>query len=328
MSGKQPGNSLKLQATTHQLLHSIFTIGKTRRYKTGISGKVINFSIYGNFDFTDDEIIDNATKIIKSQREFFNDYKFDHYLISVIENPEGNQKMALMGGIALYNSFVVHLTKNISLLQFKLLLAHEHLHNWIGNQIQNSEERLNYWWSEGFTDYYARVLSFRSGIISFNEFISEVNEILESYYKSLVIVSSNVEINQNFQSNYDFSRLPYLRGFVFALGLNCEMKSKSIKLSTDQVLKYFHKNHESVEFSNKNFIKTLKREDIYSTDLDRYFNDHIIMGQIISLDNCMPHLPLQKIDLDSHSNVQSGFYHEFPIILKVEQKRQIIDFFE
>ena len=42
-------------------------------------------------------------------------------------------------------------------------------------KIQNNEDEiLNYWWSEGFTDYYSRVLSLRSGEISIEEFISEV----------------------------------------------------------------------------------------------------------------------------------------------------------
>lgn len=42
----------------------------------------------GNFDFNDQENYSKYEKIIQSQRDFFNDYNFDNYLVTVIEIPK------------------------------------------------------------------------------------------------------------------------------------------------------------------------------------------------------------------------------------------------
>ncbi|WP_392506234.1 hypothetical protein ACE5D9_00480 [Rickettsia sp. 2024-CO-Wats] len=44
----------------------------------------------------------------------------------------------------------------------------------IGQKIRNNLERLNYWWSEGFTDDYSRVLALRSSVITLEEFVEEI----------------------------------------------------------------------------------------------------------------------------------------------------------
>ena len=294
LSSHGMGAKQNFYSNSLQLLNSVFTLGKTRNYKTVINNKYTYFSLYGSFDFKDREFVKNACKIIKSQRKFFNDYNFDNYLVTVIENPDGNEKLALMGGIALHNSFVVYLSKGINQTQYKLLFAHEHLHNWIGGTIRNSEEELNYWWSEGFTDYYARVLSTRHGVLSLDDFITEANDILKEYYASPVINASNEQIKKEFRNNYNIYRLAYLRGFVFAIGLNCKIKSAKKNLSSDDVLKYFQKEHKNINFSNKNFIEAIKNLNIYTSEINDYFNNSIIEGKIISLDDCLCHLPMYR----------------------------------
>ena len=57
---------------------------------------------------------------------------------------------------------------------YYMYFAHEHFHTWVGGKIRNDkQEELNYWWSEGFTDYYSRVLALRSGGLSIEKFIDE-----------------------------------------------------------------------------------------------------------------------------------------------------------
>ncbi|MFK7974091.1 MAG: peptidase [Rickettsiaceae bacterium] len=108
--------------------------------------------------------------------------------------------------------------------------------------------RANYWLSEGFTDYYTKILAARYRISSFEEFIIEINNILKEHYSSPVIDISNTNIKEFFWNNYDVSWLPYLRGFVFALGLNCAIKSINQKCSIEQILK--HLQRQKVYFSN------------------------------------------------------------------------------
>lgn len=297
-----------------------------------IKDKRLRLCLYGKFDFNDQEIIQNTKKIIQSQRDFFNDYNFDNYLITVIETPvtvietpEKNEKLASMGGIALRNSFAAYLSKGITKTQFKILLAHEHLHNWIGGVIRNAQEELNYWWSEGFTDYYARVLSTRYRSLSLDEFIAEVNDILKEYYSSPVINANNAKIKKEFWNSYDVYRQAYLRGFVFAVSLNCKIKRYAPNSSIDEILRYFHKNHKIIHFSNQNFIKALKETNIYTKEIEKYFEAKIITGKTISLEDCVCHLPIDQIKNPQQRN---GFFYRINPKLNSRQKEQIINFFE
>lgn len=286
------GNAQEFVVSEEQLLHSIYIAGKPRIYKKFIENKVVNFSIYGKFDFTDEIMIDNAVRIIASQRNFFNDYGYKNYLVSIIENPDNNEKQASIFGSTFNNSLLLNFTKNISLTQLKLLIAHEHLHNWLGIKIRNSEEALNYWWSEGFTEYYTRILLAKNNILNINILIDELNNFLKSYYTSPVIRSNNDNINNDFWFDSKVEHLPYLRGFVFALGLNCKIKNINYNFSTDLILNYF--NQHDVQFSNENFIKALMSKNIYNNEIEKFYRKSIILGEVISLSDCLNYLPIQS----------------------------------
>ena len=72
------------------------------------------------------------------------------------------------------------------------------MHNWIGGKIKYSEEGLNYWWSEGFTEYYCRKLHLNSKGLAMQDYINEANRILKDYYLSSVINEPNERIKEDF----------------------------------------------------------------------------------------------------------------------------------
>ena len=72
----------------------------------------------------------------------------------------------------------VELTHSIALFQpsghpldfgLKYVLAHELFHEWNADQMRAGDTPL-LWFSEGFTDYYARLLLLRSGLISLDDY--------------------------------------------------------------------------------------------------------------------------------------------------------------
>lgn len=142
---------LNLQGEDDDVRAAFYILGKTRLYIILLDKHPVYLSLYGNFDFTDVEIKKMVKQIISSQRRFFNDSDFPFYLMSLVE---GNNPSSI-GGTKLMNSFAAYLHTGLTRLDFYILFAHEHLHNWIGGKIQNEhkEEALHYWWSEGFTEY-------------------------------------------------------------------------------------------------------------------------------------------------------------------------------
>ncbi|MXY99862.1 hypothetical protein F4Y93_04135, partial [Candidatus Poribacteria bacterium] len=60
------------------------------------------------------------------------------------------------------------------------LIAHEIFHIWLGTAIKFFDEQ-EYWFMEGFTDYYSRIISVRLGLLSETDFLKNLGRTCESY---------------------------------------------------------------------------------------------------------------------------------------------------
>ncbi len=282
--------NLNFTATIDEMLNSIYEAGILRLHKIDIDGKVIAISLHGEFDLDDEEITSSLIKIIKAQRSFFNDLDFPYYSITLISG----KKPFFMTGDKLNNSFSMIIPKDIDKRHYFTLFAHENLHNWIGGKIRNNEEEfLNYWWSEGFTEYHSRLLLARSEVISFDEFIVECNELIKDYYLSPVLNITNAQIKEDYWENYEVLKLPYNRGFVFAIHLNHLIKKNNHTKSLDNVLLDLFKAAKQEKFSAdlfKKIVKTYLPSGI-ETEIAEYINN----GKTIELNLVMKDLPLEKI---------------------------------
>ncbi len=280
-----------------ELLHAVYVAGNLRLHQVSSKVAPVYLSLYGKFDLEDTQIISDIEGIIDSQRKFFGDYNFPYYAISLIEGDRPNS----MGGTHLYNSFTAFLPKEMDRSDYYILFAHEHLHNWIGGKFKNNkDEELNYWWSEGFTDYYARLIAYRSGALDRTTFIKEINNFLLSYYVSPVAQEPNARIKKDFWNNYDIQKLPYYRGFVFAIYLNDLIKKEETGKSLDDVMLDLQKEASKNKFSINLFKKIVSK--YVKGGIDREISKFIDSGNIISLEGAR--LPMQK-------NLSKGYYLGF-----------------
>lgn len=298
-------SNINFKGSEGDLLHSIYTAGKSRHYDLPMKENSVLLSLYGDFNYSDQELVESLTNIIASQREFFKDYDFPYYLISIVE---GDQPQSI-GGTGLNNNFSAYIPKDIDSRNVRVTLTHEHLHNWIGGKLKNNkEEKLNYWWSEGFTDYYTRVLGLRTKTISLEEFINECNELLSNYYLSPVHNAPNSRIKADFWKNYDVQKLPYNRGFTFAFSLNNKIKLHSNNKSSLDNLMYeliSDAKKNKIKFSNKLFIKYVNK--YLANDLSKEFDKIIVKGGTIDLEPLKNALPLVKVKLGPY---ERGFDRE------------------
>lgn len=192
----------------------------------------------GTFDFTDAQFCDVLKNIISHQRAFFNDHHFPCYTVSLVSITNNNSDDSRWGGACFYNAIDMYSTSNAPLISIKKLCAHEHFHTWNGNRINWNSDECYHWFFEGFTDYYALVTGLRAGLFSLKEFLSFGNEFCSLYYTSPVINASNKRIGKEFWSTHEINRLPYYRGFVFALLLNYKIKAATQnKYSLDDLIK-------------------------------------------------------------------------------------------
>jgi len=124
------------------------------------------------------------------------------------------------GGRGVLHGFLVILGKGGDLLSYKRVFAHEQQHDWISQQIGGfpaTQADLEAWLNEGFTEANAARVLLRAQLWTLQDFADDLNGALLRYGTSPVRDAPNSRIQQQRNSNFDVSNLPYDRGRLLAV---------------------------------------------------------------------------------------------------------------
>jgi predicted metalloprotease with PDZ domain len=238
-----------------------------------------------SWNFSDREFFDLMEKILLTERGFWKDYDFPSFFILL--TPFGfNHKNC--GGSALFRSFDVFFYSDSDLnFDFKRLFAHELFHSWNPRKLGRLKhpEQLLYWISEGFTDYYTRLLLLRAGLISVEEYVFDFNRKLKKYYRSPVKEAPNQKILEEYWTDDHVGKLPYQRGDLMAHRWNTILKnSTQNKYSLDDVmLDLFQASQEKQQIITRELVA--KKITSYADfDAAKEIQKYIIEGNLINLE--------------------------------------------
>ena len=189
-------------------------------------------AVINDFGFSDDALADLAARIVTAQRAFFAEPGPPFFLITAI--PFGNAQGAQYGGTGLTSSFAIFLSPRFAATgDLAWLLGHELFHSWNGRVIQpDPPEELMYWFSEGFTNFYARRLLYRAGLVDLDGYVKQLDDELVQYWLSPVRDASNAAIRDGFWKQHELERLPYQRGDLLALVLDRALAARGASLDT------------------------------------------------------------------------------------------------
>jgi predicted metalloprotease with PDZ domain len=224
-------------------------------------------------------------KTITTQREFWKDNCFDYY--TVIMTPTLTQNDSLykgqsITGSGVKNGFLIQSSNNPfnSFYTMQYIFSHEMLHDWIGGKIPMRNEELNYWFSEGFTDYYAYKNRLRSGELSFEEWRSDFNtDVLAAHWKNPDRNKPNYLIKDDFWKSRTIEKIPYRRGAIFALWLDNQILRKSnYTKSLDDLMRDILAacSQQQRKFTDELFLEIAQR--YLDRDLNYFFQKHVING--------------------------------------------------
>ena len=214
--------------------HALFMAGDLRVTAIEKNGTKLLFSFHGDgFAFEDGALAGLAARIVAAERDFFSDWSDPFFLVTLV--PDERKDRHSLGGTALTDSFALYMSKEYSLApgsddagSVAQLLAHEYFHRWNGGHLGlERPEQLGYWFSEGFTDFFARRILLRCGLLDPPAYVRRVNESLEKYWKSPVRHEPNARIAADFWKRRDVADLPYRRGDLVALLLDHEIRATS-----------------------------------------------------------------------------------------------------
>jgi len=226
-----------VEASLDELRHAVYLAAPDLRvHRAPVRGREVTVAIAGHsWPFSDEEFVKDVRAIVETERAFFGDDDFPYYLVSVIPVGEADPHSRSLGGTGLTRSFACFLHPDTPIgasggsgLGVPHLLAHEMFHHWNGGVAgMEEDEQLVYWFSEGFTEFYARRLLHRAGFGGLEETARSLNEALKEYALSPVVAAPNEKIREGFWSDRELQRLPYLRGDLVAILLDHEIRRRS-----------------------------------------------------------------------------------------------------
>ncbi len=183
------------------------------------AGGRMRVAVHGDWKFRPDALSDLLVRIAETSSGFWGDRDEDFFVaVTPLASPPG--RGSAQYGVGLGDAFSLWATTDASEASLQHIVAHEHQHVWfptrVGGVRTGSDEPLDYWFSEGFTDFYTLRLLLRSGVWSLEEFVEDYNRILRDYASSPVIGAPNAIIPAGFWEDPAVADLPYLRGLMLA----------------------------------------------------------------------------------------------------------------
>ncbi|MBZ5537306.1 MAG: hypothetical protein LAO31_15230 [Acidobacteriia bacterium] len=232
--GWTAGNSFGLGESTQNLSTSLFELqqgvyvgGDFRFRRFEIHGKPAAVALRGEWGFTDDEFAIFVRRIVTAERAFWNDDSFPFYFVTLlpVDIPP-----ASFAGVGRWNGFAAFMPKGVGLdYSFRYLLSHELFHTWNPTKLSHSAgvPPTLYWFSEGFTDYYAYLLLMLERFETFPEYVDRMNGIIARYWTWATRNMPNEAAARLYYSNPEAQKLAYFRGMLVALNWNAAIREAS-----------------------------------------------------------------------------------------------------
>ncbi|WP_460220265.1 hypothetical protein [Psychroserpens sp. MEBiC05023] len=268
---------------------AVFVGGDFRIHEMNIDTNKVAFIIRGEWEVLNDStMVKILEKTVTAQRDFWQDHSQDYFAVTMI--PTFQERGSSFQGSGLSNSFATNATNNkyLEIEGLVYLFNHELQHNWTGHIIQNDNEEEQYWFSEGFTDYYTLKNIAKGNIYNLDEgyFIDEFNGFIKSLYTSPVREMPNSEMNyDNFWSGKEgIQKLPYRRGAILAFYLDQKIKLDSKgKFSLDNVLLDIKNDalNSNQKITHPYFINTVNT--YLNANFKPFFDTHIEQGKLYDL---------------------------------------------
>src|SRR6185437_829565 len=196
-------------------------------YRRPIPGGTLRFAVRGKWPFSGDHLADVLGRTAAAQRLFWGSDVKGPFLVTLF-SIEGTGSS---GGTGRTDAFALYGTTDTPESRIRRTIAHEHMHSWIPTRIgrlpDGETEALEYWLSEGFTDFYAERTLLKAGIWSLEDFVSDLNDMLLAYDTSPARNAPNARIAKEFWTNAAIEQLPYQRGMLFAYLLDYRIRQAS-----------------------------------------------------------------------------------------------------
>ena len=273
------GRSLGARLKARDVRQSVYLAGPLVVKTTRVEGaREITVAMLDQFGFKADDFAQMAAEIIAAQCAFMGEADLGPFVVTAA--PAGGPATggaALVSGMGLYRSFALLAPPGCGLTEgVEHVFAHELFHYWNGRLLRAAEpEELVYWFTEGFTDYYALRILHESGRWKAATYAKWVNRHLRQYAANPARNVRNDEIAGRFWKERDtVGEIPYQRGLLLGLRWHRLARDRGVVEGVDRWLKMLVRRARSDEFRVTN--ETLRETGVealggwFAAEFDRY----------------------------------------------------------
>jgi predicted metalloprotease with PDZ domain len=182
-----------------------------------IDGAPLRVAIRGEWRFEPGELVDRLERVITAANRQWSDPGRPYFV--PFAPLGGTEPGVSYTGTGRTDGFSVASTPGFELGAALHFLAHEYLHTWLPEELGGHLEQdgpLGYWFSEGFTDFFAARLLVASGNWTLADYVDSLNRGLVRYAASPARDATGADIVERFWTDSHIQRLPYDRGLLFA----------------------------------------------------------------------------------------------------------------
>lgn len=228
----------RVRTSFDRLIWTVVAGGSYRRDHFACEGRPVVTAIHGEFRLPADSIFALARVIACGQRDLWRDHSQPFY--SIVVTP----RTRLRAGASYLNAFACFIRPDSRADQIALLLAHEMMHAWIPRKLRlvpgagemptvefSTFHNVRYdWFHEGFTEYLARILLVRIGLVPQDWFGEQLNQELARLamhpYRTISTDELEEAVRRKRFTNFH-QRISYHRGFVVAFNLDAAVRRVS-----------------------------------------------------------------------------------------------------
>ena len=183
---------------------------------------------------------------------FFKDTVEPPYRVILRSNPQNPG-----GGVAMTQSFAVGYGEGTTAEGLKRIFGHEMTHTW------TAKEEMGKWFNEGNAVYYQGLLPWRAGMITTEQYLTDINTTASRYYTNLMKHTPEDQVLAAFWDDTRIRVLPYDRGAMYFAVLNGKIrKASSGKRSIDDLIRIMVARMKAEQPVSEAFWLDLLRQEI------------------------------------------------------------------
>jgi len=233
--------------------HSAYVAGRLRTLSRDVPGVgPLTVALPARLAFPADQFAELAAGLIRDQCRFMQESAFPPFTVLVVPIDEPLPRgTTSLSGTGLYHSFVLFVPPETRLGDnVEHLFAHELLHYWNGGVLVAEEpDELVYWFTEGFTDYFALRILFESGRWDAATYAKWLNRHLRAYNANPARNATNAQIQARFWKDRDtVGEVPYQRGLLLGLRWQALSRQRGVEDGVGKLFRHLLARARSGEF--------------------------------------------------------------------------------